>query len=599
MYLKLIQQIVLVAAVISLCGCHGGNEHCPDTPLGPVDIVLPLRNCQTRTAYDDGSGRFGWQSGDRISVWAKSSAGDYVLDGQPFSLLATGADNSYAYFSATLDSPMPDGTYSYFMSYPVPVALDGVKAVFRVPSRQDGLASGGVDIVVADPVVGKALAPIPTAAPIDESAIVKVTMRHLLHFLRFYIPKGSDPFGEPLTEIEFTMPKDVTGDLSVDVTDASSASLSGGGGSVILDLVSPIGVDESAVAGIVPPAVAYSSGEMMCVTVYSENKWSELPPVSLEGRNFAAGHITPVPIRPTDVRTLYQIKFSLDSNNLGEDPQSIKLTLPEGVKWPGSDSNVLDFAAGHDGLIKVGDTFVLKVKDEAAFRALSSNALTVTYESESAIVAENLAFGDLSSVSSASFSLNCPYLFFEDFSGVGDQSSHDEWSMANAGSKSPETFLGGWSAARFGTKAGTSLRLACRRETSADYTARADSPFLAGLKNGVTVGLEVDFDYSMDRKEYATPLVKLPEVGQTVRVGYITTSENLESGDDTGDFQSSFFVKETGGSYTNIGHNYSVVLTNVTSPLRLSWLTAPEHKAGTTNSTCWLYIDNIKVKIKK
>ena len=493
---------------------------------------------------------------------------------------------------------MPDGTYSYVMTYPIPVSADGVRAVFRVPSRQDGLASDGVDILVSDPVVGKALAPLSDETSIDESQILKVRMRHLLHFLRFYIPEGNDPFCEPLTEIEFSMPQAIVGELSVDVADPSSVSLSGGGRSVNLELDKPISVSESAVAGIIPPASVYSSGEMMNVTVYSENKWSELPSVALDGRDFAAGHITPVPIRPTDVRPLYQIRFSLDSNNLGEDPQCIRLTLPQGVKWPGSETNVLDFASDHDGLIKVGDTFVLKVKDEAAFRALSSKALTVTYESESAIVSESLAFGDLSSVSKAAFSLNCPYLFFEDFSGVGDQTSHDEWSMANAGSKNPVAFLDGWSAARFGTKAGTSLRLACRRETSVDYTARADSPFLSGLKNGVAVGLEVAFDYSMDRTGYATPGFSVPEISQTVKVGYITTSANLKSGDDSGNFPSSFTVNETGGSYTNIGHSYSTELTDVTPPLRLSWLTAPEHKAGTTNNTCWLYIDNIKVKIK-
>ena len=34
-------------------------------------------------------------------------------------------------------------------------------------------------------------------------------------------------------------------------------------------------------------------------------------------------------------------------------------------------------------------------------------------------------------------------------------------------------------------------------------------------------------------------------------------------------------------------------------PARLTWLTTNEHKAGTTNGTYWLYIDNVKVSIAK
>ena len=46
----------------------------------------------------------------------------------------------------------------------------------------------------------------------------------------------------------------------------------------------------------------------------------------------------------------------------------------------------------------------------------------------------------------------------------------------------------GWSAARAGAQAGTAIRIACRRETGlANYPARADSPYLTGLKEGKTV----------------------------------------------------------------------------------------------------------------
>ena len=82
-------------------------------------------------------------------------------------------------------------------------------------------------------------------------------------------------------------------------------------------------------------------------------------------------------------------------------------------------------------------------------------------------------------------------------------------------------------------------------------------------------------------------------------VGYITTDKSLKSGDSTGDYPVSYTSDETGGSYTNVNHTYNAVLADIKAPIRLSWRTMPESKAGLNNNTCWLYIDNIKVKIKK
>ncbi len=593
MYLKLLQRIILAAGFV-LCGCSGFEDDKTGSTSDPVKVVLAVGDTPgTKTTYNSITKRFVWQTGDAVSVWAKSSAGTYSLDGQTFNLLATGADGVSAYFSATLQSPMAEGTYSYYMTYPLPDSMEGGKVVFTLPAIQDGRASSGVDIIVAEQVQGPALAPIETGSPISQDNVMKIRMKHLLHFLRFYIPQGKNILGEPVTRIEFSMPQEIAGKVSVDVTDASTATLGDGTNSMILDLKEPIGENEFAVAGIFPPQSEYSAVDQMAVTLYSENKWASLGPVSLEGRTFAAGHITPVPLRPSEARQLYKLRFTLASNNLGEDPYNIKITLPEGVDWPGSASNVLELDGTHNGLIKVGDTFVVETKDEAAFKELSSQALTVSYESENALVTEKLTLGDLTSVSSATCSLNCPYLFFEDFSGVEYFTSDDEYGVSSAGSKSPHTFLSGWSAARAGAETGTAIRIACRRETGlANYPARADSPFLTGLKDGKTVSLDVSYDYSMNREG-------TPKIAQTVYFGYITTSSNLKSGDATGTFPSSFDINETTGSYTNINHTANVTLTDVGAPLRLSWRTVPETNWGANNNTCWLYIDNIKVKIKK
>jgi hypothetical protein len=599
-YLKDILKVALVALTLVTCGCGGLDTPVPGRKASSAEVVLAVGQSQrTRTAYDADTKSFVWQPGDNVSVWAESASGTFALEGTSFSLLARKADNASAYFTTKLDSPMAEGTYSYYVTYPVPESVSGTTATFTVPTLQDGKGTGGVDILVGEPAQGGALQTIAEGdEPVAED-VMNIKMKHLLHFLRFYVPEGCNAFGEPVTTIEFSMPKNIAGQVSVDVTDASTAALSGGSSSMTLELADPLTDEASsvAVAGIFPPSEAYSDTDLMTVKLYSENKEADASSVSLAGRTFAAGHITPVPLKPTGVRNRYWLKFTLASNNLGEDPQKITLTLADGSAWPDGTSSALSWEASDGGTIDVGDSYALVTYDESAFRSLSSKSVTVSYESESAIVSETLSLGDLSSVSHASYSVNCPYLFFEDFSTVESFSSNDTYGISSAGSKSAYSFLDGWSAARAGAQAGKAIWIACRRETGlANYSARADSPFLSGLKDGKTVNLAVQFDYSMNRQG-------TPTISQTVYFGWITTSSSLKSGDGTGTFPVEFSINETTGSYDNIDHTYNesgdVTLKEVKAPLRLSWRTVPETNWGANNNTCWLYIDNVKVKIKK
>lgn len=612
MYLKTILRIILVSAGVALCGCGDFESTESEVIPSSVNVVFAVGNTpRTRTEYDVETKRFVWNDGDKIAVWAKSPDGSYALDNQAFRLMAVASDKSEAYFTATLQSPMAEGTYSYYMTYPLPESMGGMTATFTVPSVQDGTASDGVDIIVAEPISGPALEPVKEAAPIVSDDVLNVRMRHLLHFLRFYIPEGNNLLGEPVKRIEFTMPRAVAGNVSVNVTDASTASLGDGVNGMTLELTKPIDASadgmESAVAGIFPPRMAYSAGDRITVDAYSENKCASVS-FSLAGRDFAAGHTTKVPLKMTEAKPIeYELKFMLASNNLGEDVQDIRITLPDDAVWPGLSSSELRIDSGNDGLVRIGDTYVFRTKDKAFFKGLSSKRLAVTYESESAVVSETVTLGDFSSSIRGECELNCPYLFFEDFSWVEGFNSNDEYGWSSPGSFSPHLFApytidaenpwspekGGWSAARAGAQAGTAIRIACRRETRlANYSARADSPFLSGLKDGKTVNLDITYDYSMGREGP-------PKIAQTVYFGYITTSKSPSSGDETGTFPESFKINETTGSYTNINHTANTLLKGVGAPLRLSWRTMPDKDWGANNNTCWLYIDNIKVKIKK
>lgn len=593
-----------LAAALLLCGC--GLDYSPQPR--PVEVVLGFENQATKTSMSADGLHFLWDKGDEISLWAKDSEGAYILDNQTFTNFASpDNDRSTAYFGTTLSAPMPEGTYTYYISYPKPLSASGTTARYVVPKIQNGDVSGGLDITVAEPVTGPELKAAPEAGPVEEP--LKVRMKHLLHFLRFYIPEGNDEMEGAVEKIEFTMPQTVAGELDVDVASAGANPVGEGSTGITMKLQTPLETSsadskQSAVAAIIPPQTPYGAGESMQVRLYSATRYSYLD-FSLTGRAFEAGHITPVPLRPVpeQTRPRYTVHFNLASNNLGEDLQNISLTLPEGVNWPETDSNTYIYAKADGSLLSNGDSFFLETLDEKQFRTLSSREVAIRYESENAVLHDTLAIADLSTAVSASLSLDCPYLFFEDFSEVEDFSSNDKFTEGSQvgwtfGNKNPRSFLDGWSAARAGAQARTAIRLACRREASSDYSARVDSPFLSGLKDGKTVDLSVQFDYSMNREEYAF-IVSKPNAKQTVHCGYITTSESLGSNSDEGIYPVEFTVDETTGSYSNINNSTSFILEDVGSTIRLSWRTVPVHVAGTTSSTLWLYLDNIKVKIKK
>lgn len=338
----------------------------------------------------------------------------------------------------------------------------------------------------------------------------------------------------------------------------------------------------------------------MSVTLHTASKQASFD-IPLKGRAFAAGHSTPVLLVPRNVIEARRLYFSLKSNNLGEDVSRIDLIAPAGCTWGESSSGTFTFDPGGD--ITVGTTFYVEFHDLNKFNAFSGKDITVTYNSEHAEISETVNAGNIIGRPSATIGLNVPYLLCEDFSSVATFSSNDEYSKTFVtGDFNPHTFLNGWAGGRCGAKAGKCIRIACRRETTADYPARVDSAPLKGrIKK--TVNLSVEFDYGADNEYGGIPIIVDGNVGQNCRIGYITTTKNYKSGNNTGTYEggNTFYVKEYTGSYDNTPNHDSYILHNVpaTDVVRISWRTLPEHQEGTTNTTIWLYIDNVKIKISK
>ena len=586
--------VVVLTFTYTACSKIESQELAPSS----VKVGFALQESGTKTVLDPLTGLFSWEDADKVSLWAESASGDEVLSAQPFSLQARSPRGSLAYFSSVLSSAMPQGSYTYRMTYPAALSYSDGVALFSLPSTQDGLSSGGASIMLSDAIIGPELNPLDNTSPIDQSTLLDFRLHHLLHYLRFYIPQGCNILGEDIEKIVYSMPEGISGDVKVNIKDGSS-SIENAVSTQTLLLSQPIGEQEFVSAAIFPPSRTYGQEDKLNIRIFSRNHYSDLEPISLAGRNFAAGHITSVALRPQSLGSVYRVILSLDSNNLGEDVQKITLTFPSAITWEGVSYSSMEFTKEDLSVIGIGDSFELRTIEQSEFAALPGQKVTVSYESENAIVSEEITLSAEFGSTVMEVSLNCPYLLFEDFSCIGaDFNSGDNHSASNTGIKDPYYIPSGWSVARAGGSAGTAVRLAAHRETGLNnMPSRCDSPLLSGLKDGSTVKLSLSFNYSMNRQEGG--LGSKPKLGCTVYVGWTTATGDLKSGDESGTFPDSFYLNETTGSYTNIDKLFQTTLLDMDNTKRLSIRQVNEVKYDATNGTYWLYLDNIKVSIAK
>lgn len=586
--------VVVLTFTYTACSKIESQELAPSS----VKVGFALQESGTKTVLDPLTGLFSWEDADKVSLWAESESGTEVLGAQPFFLQARSPRVNLAYFASELASAMPQGSYTYRLSYPAALSYSDGVALFNLPSTQDGRSSGGTSIMLSDALIGPELTSLDAAAPIDQSTLLNFRLHHLLHYLRFYIPEACNILGEDVEKIVFSMPESISGDVKVNIRDGSS-SIENGVSQETLALAQPIGEQEFVSAAIFPPSRTYGQEDKLNIRIFSRNHYSDLEPISLAGRNFAAGHITSVALRPQSLGSVYRVILSLDSNNLGEDVQKITLQLPSAITWEGASVSSFTLEKDDGSVIKVGDSFELRTIEQSEFAALAGLKVKVIYESENAIVSEDITlFTELGSTVLQA-SLNCPYLVFEDFSCIqSDFNSGDNHSASNLGSKDPYYIPSGWSVARAGGMAGTAVRLAAHRETGLNnMPSRCDSPLLTGLKEGSSVSLSLSFNYSMNREEGG--LFSKPKLGCTVYVGWTSKTGDLKSADESGTFPDSFYLNETTGSYTNINHSFSTILPDMDCTKRLSIRQENEVKYDATNGTYWLYLDNITVSIAK
>lgn len=445
-----------------------------------------------------------WTAGDRVAVWARNSSSSYILAGQSFGIY--GLDGGRAFFSSVLASAMPEDDYTYFATYPEPLSLNGTSVNFNLPSVQDGRASGGADIMIAEPVNYGALKALPE--PEDHSGM-SMPMRHVLHQLRFWLPEGANSLNEALTEITVDMPFDVCGTVTADFTDPDAAlSLSDGGSEVQLRLSGTL--DESgypspvfACAAVFPRNEPASVSDSMRLTVYSHHYKSVLEPICLADRVFVAGHSTPVKLQPLAYEAYYRLNFHVGANHIGEALWNVSISEDGNLlyRWANTAGLYGDFSFGEELLGDEG-----KALYERVVNAIAGGTAVLNFETAHASVDipldascllqdDNLAYVELGEV---------PYLLEEDFSAALATAHDDDYTASANSDRNVQGYLldgylsrNGWNAARFSISEGDCIRINCRYQSGAwvveRLCGRLDTPAMSYLKPDASVTIAVEY----------------------------------------------------------------------------------------------------------
>ena len=605
---RFIQNILFCAvALCPLTACQTDDTLFPEPSIAPElsavegEVRLVLSDDDTRANYEgmtramlaeDGKSLL-WQAGDKFKLVAKNSDGADAFDPCTFSYWTNTSTTGRTYFRGVPNQTRADGSYTYSAVHPYTASIDGTKVTFTLPVVQDG-SYGKTDFMVARSTGGALQVcdsdPI-TPEPLND---IGISFKHQLHALRFEIPRVG-VLTSGIRRVHILFSEAVVGDIRVDM-ETNAVEYVNASNKITVDF----GAGNEKQAGetfwvMTLPQAAFSRA----VDIRFEDSQGNFTTRQLvtfpSSQQYTAGRLTPVKINvPSSLTGVTSLHCKISSyEQLGEPITNLHLTLP-------AEYYFTDYAVYRNSVANSNGEYVYSIFDDMFDSTLRNYDLKLDYESKNAFIPTAVKLENTVNVGGRTdYSLVAPYLFFENFDGVGSFNSYDEHQTANAGSKGAYSFLNGWTGGRIGGKAGLSVRLACRRETSARYASRLDSPVMSYLKSGASVNVKVTYDYGTDQQAGG---IGPENAGQTIYEGRTTDTSALASGNDSGTFESNFYVddgtNDGNGDYSNLPHkNRSFTFGGCTNGTRISWRTMTENFAGLNNNTCWLYIDNVRVSI--
>lgn len=584
-----------LAALSVGCGEAAVEEFVPREPAGgSVTVRIAAAQDMTRTEIEENGTVTRWSGDDRIALWA-SDGSTLALEAEPFALWHFGEEYPEAWFTATI-APMTGGRYTYYGAYPQPAAVSGTVAEYDLPSVQTGSTDLRHAVMVARPAEGGAL----TDAAAEE---LRLSFVHKLHILKITIPEGRNLLEAPVRRLELDFARPVTGRLSVDVADPEAPVVLTGGSSVLtLDFPTPVEAGSTVFAVIAPVDLVDGA---VSFRAYADACESES--ITMPGKNFLAGHTTPIRLTIPPMRPMTYLEFSVgqgEQNRLGEEPRSFVVRMLDGGSFPGGETE-LEFTAD------AGNRYEYSFAGEFADN-LSGKRFEVVFDSDHAVVRNEFRMPAVQPFARNTVPvLEVPYLFFEDFSTVQEFGVSD-WkdNSSNAKGAASELNYGfacsGWTGSQVFSTAGTSVTLKNRHEgtriANGDYCGRLDSAPMTsgegyGLKPDAPANVKIVFDYGCALNGTADSNYQV----------YMTYGSTTETG------AVKAYYTQAGVGYNSrvsgteqqiaVGENGSVTyrIDACTSAHRLSWDISCTGNSGWTPRFCnyYLTLDNIRVSIEK
>ncbi|WP_308502214.1 fimbrillin family protein [uncultured Alistipes sp.] len=594
--------LLLLPVLLGACSQAPGSDTEPaagtfEVAIGSGPRLDIASNAATRTALGDDGVTVQWNENDRLALWAVNSAAQTVLDNVPFKLYHYNASYNTASFRGSV-TEMARETYTYYAVSPVPASASGMKASYEIPAVQDGAFHGEWDVMVASPVVeAQALRKRDQQderGVSDNSDIVNLQFRHKVHVLKISIPKND--LGEPISQIELTFPREVTGQLSVDVTDPAAAmELGQGSNRLTLRFDTPKEAGDVVYAMIAP--ITLGEGESVSIVAAGESCESEVrsfAPLNAD-RSFAAGHTTPIAYNiPTAGRHFPRLTFHLAEtgvNTLGEAINSFTVTAPAGWSFEdGSQSRTFQVTGTGDYPVYFRE-YTNPTGEQEGFQ--------VTYDSDNAMLTREFTLPAVTVDGLTQINFSVPYLLEADFSQAADKSP------ANSTEELSSIGLPGWGGSRYGFESGrASFYMYVGTSTSSidNRRGRIDTPFLP-LKEGASVSVKVT--YSIGAPVVSGTLSSKWNV--ICEFGAQDDTEGAISGDSGISRVVESYIPSEGGGFTGeLPQTQSNVLVpDATSRTRLCWRAANyQKKSGSgwsvlTAKTFYVYLDDIRVSIAK
>ena len=105
---------VLLLSAFMTSSCQTDGMLWERSQSQPVEVGFYAGDALTRTTILPNGLSAVWQPGDQLALWARNSAGDFVLQNQIFRTFGLG--DKRGFFTSTLASEMPEDTYNYYES---------------------------------------------------------------------------------------------------------------------------------------------------------------------------------------------------------------------------------------------------------------------------------------------------------------------------------------------------------------------------------------------------------------------------------------------------------------------------------------------------